>query len=167
MTSKFARISYVSREFVVVSKKHSFNNHLTLFLSNRKSQGSTEMQDETLASVGTQERSTHGCHVFDLDDTEFRWENPDLNTDAVFQRSIDTPYSVQLSTLSRWVLQLEIQFWLRNSRTRRILIPVQQLQSPREQLILLCWWEVALLEQELRMIPNMYTETCLNTIFKC
>ena len=41
-------------------------------------------------------------------------------------------------------------------------ILLQQLQSPRDQPNPLCWWEVAPLEQNLRMFRIKFLEVCLN-----
>ena len=51
------------------------------------------MRDEVLSSVGAQEGlDTSGHQVSaDLDDADFYWENDQLEVDAVFRPSIDTP----------------------------------------------------------------------------
>ena len=52
------------------------------------------MRDEVLSSVGAQDIDTSGYEVSaDLDDVEFYWENDQLDVDAVFRPSIDTPFS--------------------------------------------------------------------------
>ena len=43
-------------------------------------------------SVGAQDMDTGGFRISDLEDTEFHWEDPDLNMDAVFQPGIDTTF---------------------------------------------------------------------------
>ena len=52
-----------------------------------------EMRDEVLSSVGAQDLDTSSYQVSDLEDIEFNWENPQLDMDAVFRPSIDTPFS--------------------------------------------------------------------------
>ena len=56
-------------------------------------QGSMEMRDELLSSVGAQNMDVSEYQVSDLKDIEFHWEDPDLNMDAVFQPGIDTTSS--------------------------------------------------------------------------
>ena len=52
-----------------------------------------EMRDEVLSSVGAQDLNTSSYQVSDLEDIEFNWENPQLDMDAVFRPSIDTPFA--------------------------------------------------------------------------
>ena len=42
-------------------------------------------------------KETSGCHVSDLDDVEFCWENDQLEAHAVFRPGIDTPLSPSFS----------------------------------------------------------------------
>ena len=52
-----------------------------------------EMRGEVLSSVGAQDLDTSSYQVSDLEDIEFKWENPQLDMDAVFRPGIDTPFS--------------------------------------------------------------------------
>ena len=52
-----------------------------------------EMRDEVLSSVGAEDLDTSSFQVSDLEDIEFNWENSQLEMDAVFRPSIDTPFS--------------------------------------------------------------------------
>ena len=56
-------------------------------------QGTLEMRDEVLSSVGAQDMDRSRYQVSDLEDIEFDWEEPDLNMDTVFRTGIDTPFS--------------------------------------------------------------------------
>ena len=56
-------------------------------------EGTMQMRDEVLSSVGTQDLDTSSYQVSDLEDIEFNWENSQLEMDAVFRPSIDTPFS--------------------------------------------------------------------------
>ena len=72
------------------------NNHLARVPVTPNQQGTHEMRDEVLSSVGAQEGlDTSGYQVSaaDLDDVDFFWENDQLDVDAVFRPSIDTPFS--------------------------------------------------------------------------
>ena len=52
-----------------------------------------EMRDEVLSSAGFRDLDTSSYQVSDLEDIEFNWENSQLDVDAVFRPSIDTPFS--------------------------------------------------------------------------
>ena len=56
-------------------------------------EGTVEMRDEVLSSVGTQDLDTSSYQVTDLENIEFNWENSQLDMDAVFRLGIDTPFS--------------------------------------------------------------------------
>ena len=56
-------------------------------------EGTMEMRDEVLSSVGAQDLDTSGYQVSDVEDIEFNWENSQLDMDAVFRPGIDTPFS--------------------------------------------------------------------------
>ena len=51
-----------------------------------------EMKDEVLSSVGAQDLDTSSYQA-DLEDIEFNWENSQMEMNAVFRPSIDTPVS--------------------------------------------------------------------------
>ena len=51
------------------------------------------MREEVLSSVGAQDLDTSSYQVSDLEDIEFYWEHSQLEMDAVFRLSIDTPFS--------------------------------------------------------------------------
>ena len=52
-----------------------------------------EMRDEVFSSVVAQKIVTSGLQLSDLEDIEFRWENPQLEVDAVFRPGIDILFS--------------------------------------------------------------------------
>ena len=56
-------------------------------------EGTIEMRDEVLSSVGTQDLDTSSYQVSDLKDIAFNWESSQLDMDAVFRPGIDTPFS--------------------------------------------------------------------------
>ena len=55
--------------------------------------GPLEMRDEVLSSVGAQDLDASSYQLSDLEDIEFKWENSQLDLDALFRLSIDTPFS--------------------------------------------------------------------------
>ena len=54
-------------------------------------QGSMEMKDKVLSSVGAQDLDISSYQISDLEVIKFNWENSEL--DAVFRPGIDTPFS--------------------------------------------------------------------------
>ena len=59
----------------------------------KNQEGTLEVRDEVLSSVGAQDLDTSSYQVSDLEDIEFNWENSQLDMDAVFKPGIDTPFS--------------------------------------------------------------------------
>ena len=51
------------------------------------------MRDEELFRVGAKDMDTSGYQMSDLEQIEFHWEDPDLNTDAVLRPGVDIPFS--------------------------------------------------------------------------
>ena len=79
---------------LLLSQKQDFlNNHPAQVSINPNQQGIFEMREEVLSSVGAQDLDTSSYQVSDLEDMEFNWENSQLDMDAVFRPSIDTPFS--------------------------------------------------------------------------
>ena len=79
---------------LLLSQRQDFlNNHLSRDPITENQEGTMDMRDEVLSSVGAQDLDTSSYQVFDLEDIEFNWENPQLDMDAVFRPGIDTPFS--------------------------------------------------------------------------
>ena len=68
-------------------------NHLPRVPITQNQEGTMEMRDEVLSSVGAQDWDTSSYKVSDLEDIEFSWENSQLDMDAVFIPGIDNPFS--------------------------------------------------------------------------
>ena len=74
---------------LLLSPKQDFlENHLPRFPITQNQEGTMEMRDEVLSSVGAQDLDTSSYQVSDLGDIECNWEKSQL--DAVFRPSIDT-----------------------------------------------------------------------------
>ena len=69
------------------------NNHVELIPVNFSQQGRHEMREEVVSSGGVQDIATRGYPMSDLDDVKFQCGNDQLDVDAVFRSSIDTPFS--------------------------------------------------------------------------
>ena len=79
---------------LLLSQRQDFsNNHLARVPITPNQEGTMEMRDEVLSSVGTQDLDTSSYQVSDLEDIEFNWENDQLHLDAVFRPGIDNPFS--------------------------------------------------------------------------
>ena len=79
---------------LLLSQRQDFlNNHLAQVPINPNQEGTMDMRDEVLSSVGAQDLDTSSYQVSDLEDIEFNWEDSQLDKDAVFRPGIDTPFS--------------------------------------------------------------------------
>ena len=79
---------------LLLSQRQDFlNNHLARLPITPNQEGTMEMRDEVLSSVGAQDLDTSSYQVSDLEDIEFNWEDSQLDIDAVFRPGIDTPFS--------------------------------------------------------------------------
>ena len=67
--------------------------HLARVAITQNQEGTMEMRDEVLSSVGSQDMDSSSYQLTDLEDTEFNWENSQLEMDAVFRPDIYTPFS--------------------------------------------------------------------------
>ena len=79
---------------MLLSQRQDFlNNHLARVPITPNQEGTMEMREEVLSSVGAQDLDTSSYQVSDLEDVEFNWEDTQLDMDAVFRPGIDTPFS--------------------------------------------------------------------------
>ena len=79
---------------LLLSQRQDFlNNHLPRVPITENQEGTLEMREELLSSVGAQDLTTSSFQVSDLEDIEFNWENSQLDMEAVFRPGIDTPFS--------------------------------------------------------------------------
>ena len=79
---------------LLLSQRQDFlNNHLERVSITPNQEGTMEMRDEVLSSVGAQDLDTSSYQVSDLVGIERNWENSQLEMDAVFRPGIDTPVS--------------------------------------------------------------------------
>ena len=77
-----------------MSQRQEFsNNHLPRVPITPNQEGTMELREELLSSVWAQNLDISSYQVSDLEDIEFNWENDQLDLDADFRPSIDTPYS--------------------------------------------------------------------------
>ena len=80
-------------QLLLTQRQDFLNNHLARVPITPNQEGTMEMRDEVLSSVGAQDLDTSSYQVSDLEDIEFNWENSQLDMDSVFRPGIDTPFS--------------------------------------------------------------------------
>ena len=70
---------------LLLSQRQEFlDNHLPRVPITPNQQGTIEMREEVLSSVGAQDLDTSSYQLTDLEDIEFNWEKSQLDMDAVF-----------------------------------------------------------------------------------
>ena len=75
---------------LLCQRQDFLNNHLPRVPITPRQQGTFEMREEVLSSVGAQDTDASG---FELSDLEFSWEDPAVDMDSVHRPGIDTPFS--------------------------------------------------------------------------
>ena len=79
---------------LLLSQRQEFlHNHLLRVPITPNQQGTFEMREEVLSSVGAQDTDKSGYEISDLKDIEFSWEHPAVDVDSVYGPGIDTPFS--------------------------------------------------------------------------
>ena len=82
---------------LLLSQRQEFlDNHLPRVPITPNQQGTFEMREEVLSSIGAQDTDTRGNELFDLEDIEFSGEDPAVDTDSVYRPGIDTPFSLSI-----------------------------------------------------------------------
>ena len=89
--------------------KDFLDSHLPGVPIPQNQDGTMEMRDEVISSVGPQDLDTSSYQVSNLEDIEFIWENPAVYIGSVCRPGIDTPFSPSLfddfqmaSTTANW-----------------------------------------------------------------
>ena len=92
MTISSQEIHLAAWQLLLSQRQDFLDNHLPRVPITQNQEGTMEMRDDVLASVGAQDLDTSSYQVSDLEDIEFNWQNSQLDTDAVFRPGIDTPF---------------------------------------------------------------------------
>ena len=93
ITNSSQELPLVAWQLLLSQRQDFLNNHLARVPITPNHEGTIEMRDEVLSSVGAQYLDTSSYQVSDLEDIEFNWENSQLDMDAVFRPGRDTPFS--------------------------------------------------------------------------
>ena len=80
-----------ARQLPLSQRQYFLDNHLHRVPVTPNHQGTFEMREEVLSSVGAQDLDTSSYQLSCLEDIEFNWENSEL--DAVFRPGTDTTFS--------------------------------------------------------------------------
>ena len=93
ITTSSQQIPLSAWQMLLSQTQDFLDNHLPRVPISQNQEGTLEMSDEVLSSVGAQDLDTSSYQVSDLEDIEFNWENSKLDMIAVFRPGIDTPFS--------------------------------------------------------------------------
>ena len=108
---------------LLLSQRQDFlDNRLPRVPITQNQEGTTEMRDEVLSSVGAQDLYTSSYQVSDLEDMEFNWEKSQLDIDAVFRPGIALLFLQLHLTIYRWRDHLKTPLCWTKKKTRRMLL---------------------------------------------
>ena len=93
LTISSLEIPLAAWSLLLSQRKEFLSNHLPRVPITPNQQGTFEMREEVLSSVGAQDTDTSGYELSDLEDIEFSWEDPAVDMDSVYRPGIDTPFS--------------------------------------------------------------------------
>ena len=93
MTKSSQEIPLAAWRLLLSRRQQFLNNQLARVPVTPNQQGTHEMRDDVLSSVGAQDMDKSDYQVSDLDDVEYYWEIDQLDVDALFRPGIDTPFS--------------------------------------------------------------------------
>ena len=91
MTISLQKFALAAWSLLLAQRRHFLNINLAGVSYTHNQEGTMEMRDEVLSTVGAPDRDTSGYQVSDLDDFEFYWVNDQLDGDVAFKPDIDTP----------------------------------------------------------------------------
>ena len=102
LTMSSLEIPLAARSFLLSQRQEFLDNHLLRVPITPNQQGTFEMREEVLSSVGAQDTDTNGYELSDLEDIQFSCEDPAVDMDSVYQPGIDTLFSHPSLKFFRW-----------------------------------------------------------------
>ena len=93
ITISTQEIPLAAWQLLLSQKKEFLDNHLPRVPVTPNQQGTSEMREEVLSSVGVEDLDTSSYQLTVLEDIEFNWENSHSDMDAVFGPGVDNPFS--------------------------------------------------------------------------
>ena len=136
------------------------DNHLPRVPVTQNQEGTMEMRDEVLSSVGAQDLDTSSYQVSDLEGIEFNWESSQLDMDEVFRPGIDTPFSPTAFDDLSMEGSVENPIVLHEEEDKENAPPPSSTRETVRPTEPPGFRKVALLEQEWKMYPIMFLEIC-------
>ena len=92
ITISSQEITLAAWQLLLSQRQDFLDNNLPRVPITENQEGTMEMSEKVLSSVGSQDLNTSSYEVTDLEDI-VQLGNSQLDIDAVFRRAIDTPYS--------------------------------------------------------------------------
>ena len=93
ITISSQEIALAAWQLLSSQRQDFLNNHLARVPITPNHEGTIELREEVLSSVGGQDLDTSSYQISDLEDIQFNWEISQLDMDAVFRTGFDTPFS--------------------------------------------------------------------------
>ena len=93
LTISSLEVSLAAWFFLLSQGQEFLNNHLRRVPITPNQQGTFDIREAVLSSVGAQDTDTRGYELSGLEDIEFSWEDPAVDMDSVYRPGIDTPFS--------------------------------------------------------------------------
>ena len=167
ITISSQEVSLAAWQVLLCQRQDFLDYHLAQVPVTPNLQGTHEMGDEVLSSVGAQYLDTSSYQLTDLEDIEFNWENSQLQMDAVFRPGIETPFfptpfddsSMQGSVENLIVLDEEEH--KENAAPPSLSTPVSV--RPKEPLKL---QKSCAFGSRKKMCPTMFIEICFNKYYR-
>ena len=93
ITISSLKIPLAAWSLLLSQRQEILDNHLPGVPITPNKQGTFEMREKVLSSVGAQDTDTSGYELSDSKDIEFSWEYPAADVDSVYRPGIDTLFS--------------------------------------------------------------------------
>ena len=163
ITISSQEIPLAAWQLLLSQRQEVLDNHLPRVPITPNQQGTFEIREEALSSVGAQDLDTSSYQLTDLEDIVFNWENSEL--DSVFRPGVDILFLQLHLTIYRSRDQLKTPLCWTKRKTRRMLLLQQHpcLSDPRN---LPNYWKVVFLEQDYKMYPIIFIEICFNKYYR-
>ena len=93
LTIRSLKIPMAAWSLLLSQRQDFLDNHLPRVPTTPNQQGTFEMREEVLSSVGAQDTDNRGYELSNLEDIEFSSDDPAVKMDSVYRLRIDTPTS--------------------------------------------------------------------------
>ena len=93
LTISYLEIPLAAWSLLLSQRQEFLENRLPRVPITPNQQGTFEMRDEVLSSVGAQDTDTRKYEPSNLEDIEFSWEDHAMDMDSVYHPGSDTPFS--------------------------------------------------------------------------